>query len=379
MQPWRSCACTWPFGAAVISVSVLVALTHLQSTPSFPSPFDYFQQSNQSLDDDLLVGLDLNDQFPPNLNGSVTYRGAPWKPEIGRWLAGCGSSSFPVEIVEVLGGKNCQNNCSGQGVCNQDLGQCRCFHGYAGKACEVALQLECNEPASKDQPFGEWVISICPGQCDKTRAMCFCGEGTKYPNRPLAESCGFQTISPAKTRDPKSTDWTKVDFDNIFSANASKPGWCNVDPHDAYASKFKIKENCDCPYDGTLGPLCEIPTMCSCLNQCSGHGHCRGGFCQCDSGYYGIDCSIPTAASYLLKGPAWLRPSIMELPNNSSPNVKMVVMKKHPLIYVYDLPPEFNSHLLEGRHYKNECVNRIYSGDNRTYWTEQLYGAQVLF
>lgn len=22
--------------------------------------------------------------------------------------------------------------------------------------------------------------------------MCFCGEGTKYPNRPAAETCGFQ-------------------------------------------------------------------------------------------------------------------------------------------------------------------------------------------
>lgn len=64
----------------------------------------------------------------------------------------------------------------------------------AGKACEVALQLECNKPASNDWPFGEWMVSICPAHCDKTRAMCFCGEGTKYPNRPVAEYCGFQTM-----------------------------------------------------------------------------------------------------------------------------------------------------------------------------------------
>lgn len=95
------------------------------------------------------------------------------------------------------------------------------------------------------------------------------------------------------------------------------------------------------------------------------------------SGYYGIDCSIPTA-SVLQKWPAWLRPSIAEVAHNS-PNVEIVVTKKRPLIYVYDLPPEFNSHLLEGRHYRMECVNRIYSGDNKTIWTEHLYGAQVLF
>ncbi|KAF3328054.1 glucuronosyltransferase [Carex littledalei] len=377
MQSWRSCVCSWPFRAAVISLAVSIALIHLFLTPLFPSPLDFFQQSNSNplLDANSSVVSTLKAQFQSNIDGSVTYRGAPWKPDIGRWLAGCSSNSTPVDIVEVLGGKKCKNNCSGQGICNQDLGVCRCFHGYAGKSCEVVLQLECNQPASKDHPFGEWLVSICPAHCDKTRAMCFCGNGTKYPNRPVAEYCGFQTIPPAKPGDPELTDWTKVDFENVFSSNASNPGWCNIDPRDAYSSKLKIKENCHCKYDCTWGRVCEIPTICSCLNQCSGHGHCRGGFCQCDSGYYGIDCSIPTA-SVLQKWPAWLRPSIVELPHNS-PNVKTAVRKKRPLIYVYDLPPEFNSHLLEGRHYRMECVNRIYSGDNKTIWTEHLYGAQM--
>ena len=62
----------------------------------------------------------------------------------------------------------------------------------AGEGCSERLQLKCNYPALPDMPHGRWVVSICPGQCDTTRAMCFCGEGTKYPNRPLAEACGFQ-------------------------------------------------------------------------------------------------------------------------------------------------------------------------------------------
>lgn len=61
-----------------------------------------------------------------------------------------------------------------------------------GDGCTEQLQLECNYEGLPDQPFGRWVVSICPANCDKTRAMCFCGEGTKYPNRPLAETCGFQ-------------------------------------------------------------------------------------------------------------------------------------------------------------------------------------------
>ena len=61
-----------------------------------------------------------------------------------------------------------------------------------GEGCSERLQLGCNLPQSPEQPYGRWVVSICPAYCDTTRAMCFCGEGTKYPNRPVAEACGFQ-------------------------------------------------------------------------------------------------------------------------------------------------------------------------------------------
>lgn len=48
---------------------------------------------------------------------------------------------------------------------------------------------------------------------------------------------------------------------------------------------------------------------------------------------------------------SWLQPP-MNLPDlknisSSSINVKVVAKKKRPLIYVYDLPAEFDSHLLE--------------------------------
>jgi hypothetical protein len=74
-------------------------------------------------------------------------------------------------------------------------------------------------------------------------------------------------------------------------------------------------------------------------------------FFQCDSGYFGIDCSVPSAYSLAYDWPLWLRPPV----NSSDPknlshipiNVSAVVQKKRPLIYVYDLPAEFDSHLLE--------------------------------
>ncbi|CAI9100042.1 OLC1v1036962C3 [Oldenlandia corymbosa var. corymbosa] len=325
--------------------------------------------------------VNLTLQYPPDSRNAVFYRGAPWKSEIGRWLSGCDANAAAVEVVEEIGGKSCKNDCSGQGICNHGFGHCSCFHGFDGEDCSERLQLSCNYTGSAENPYGRWVVSICSAHCDTTRAMCFCGEGTKYPNRPVAEACGFQINPPSEPGGPKLADWTKAD-DDLFTTNASRRGWCNVDPQDAYDGKVLFKEECDCKYDGLWGRFCEVPVQSVCINQCTGHGYCRGGFCQCEKGWYGMDCSIPSVSSPVTEWPKWLRPAQIQIPDNTNQSGKIshlnaAVRKKRPLIYVYDLPPEFNSLLLEGRHYKLECVNRIYDHRNATIWTEQLYGAQM--
>ncbi|PQP99077.1 uncharacterized protein Pyn_37799 [Prunus yedoensis var. nudiflora] len=397
IQKWKR---SWSQIATIASIVALASIilgsiVHLFWFPLVPS-FNYFSQAQNScvpingsaeavidnVKGNFKPPIDLDRQFPSDLHKAVVFRGAPWKAEIGRWLSGCDPISDEVNINEVIGGSGCKNDCSGQGVCNRELGQCRCFHGYSGEGCSERLQLECNYPGSPDQPYGRWVVSICSAHCDTTRAMCFCGEGTKYPNRPVAEACGFQVQLPSEPGAPKLTDWAKADLDNVFTTNGSKPGWCNVDPAEVYAHKVQFKEECDCKYDCFWGRFCEVPVLCTCINQCSGHGHCRGGFCQCDNGWYGIDCSIPSVASSVREWPQWLRPAQVDVPDSSHlpgkvVNFNAVVKKKRPLIYVYDLPPDFNSLLLEGRHFRLECVNRIYDGKNSTLWTDQLYGAQV--
>lgn len=73
---------------------------------------------------------------------------------------------------------------------------------------------------------------------------------------------------------------------------------------------------------------------------------------QCNSGWYGVDCSIPSVESSVGDWPLWLRPAQVDVPDNLQSdgkvvNLNAVVKKKRPLIYVYDLPPTFNSLLLE--------------------------------
>ncbi|MCO5614912.1 hypothetical protein L7F22_069197 [Adiantum nelumboides] len=109
-------------------------------------------------------------------------------------------------------------------------------------------------------------------------------------------------------------------------------------------------------------------------------------FLQCKPGWYGIDCSLPSSVVNRTEWPKWL--AAEETPpkegmvssavsNSFLQSSSVGVQKKHPLIYIYDLPPEFNSHLLEGRHWKHHCVNRVYDWENATVWTPQLYGAEI--
>ncbi|XP_031488186.1 uncharacterized protein LOC116256114 isoform X1 [Nymphaea colorata] len=390
MTIFNKWSCSWSLTATIVSLVLLFSIVHIFFFPFVPSSLDYIgfrQIQSQCTPNNTSIMGKLNatfdsisvDRFMVDAHGAVTYRNAPWKAAIGKWLLGCDPVTEAIEINENIRGKSCTNGCSGQGVCNQHLGRCRCFHGFGGDGCSERLHFGCNYESSSELPFGRWVVSICPAHCDTTRAMCFCGAGTRYPNRPVAEACGFQFNTYEEHGLPKVINWSRPDFENIFTNDSTRHGWCNVVPEDAYASRVKFKQECDCKYDCTVGRFCEIPTTCSCINQCSGHGHCRGGFCECHGGWYGIDCSTPSVSSAMQNWPLWLRPATVLVPDREhlDVNVKAMVKKKRPLIYVYDLPPEYNSHLLEGRHFKFQCMNRIYDGKNGTIWTEQLYGSQV--
>ncbi|RWW01347.1 hypothetical protein BHE74_00030930 [Ensete ventricosum] len=104
----------WSLVLAIGLLLILASAIHVFLSPLFPSSLDFFgaRQSsascapfNASSDhgrterwDDVEWGA----RFPADSHGAVTYRGAPWKAEIGRWLSGCGSALATVQVVEVL-------------------------------------------------------------------------------------------------------------------------------------------------------------------------------------------------------------------------------------------------------------------------------------
>lgn len=109
MKNWR---CSWSLAATIASVLVLVSVVHLFLFPFTPS-FDYFKlASNSCVSTNASVELinshgwdepviDLKNRFPGDLHGSVPYKGAPWKAEIGQWLAGCHSITKEINVSEV--------------------------------------------------------------------------------------------------------------------------------------------------------------------------------------------------------------------------------------------------------------------------------------
>ncbi|CAM6123952.1 unnamed protein product [Calypogeia fissa] len=321
---------------------------------------------------------------PPPLPPSGTFKriDVPWLPKVSTLRSKCVSTS-PIRVLEHLANKSCPRNCSGNGVCNYDVAKCRCFHGYTGAACDLDKDFECNlNPNNGVEPergFGLSISSICSATCDKRKGFCYCGEGTDFPDRPVAEQCGFpQILGTVYT-----FDWTVQDPDT-FTRNTSRPGWCNVNPYLYYKGKTQKKKHCYCTYDGLTGEFCQYHTQSTCVNQCSGNGFCRNGFCACEEGWYGIDCSIPSVKTSMISWPSWL--SSDGGPNSHQPSDvgyhesnNIYVERRRPLIYVYDLPAKFNSHLLEGRNYKYHCVNRLYDVSNWTYWSDDLYGAEIAF
>ena len=131
--------------------------------------------------------------------------------------------------------------------------------------------------------------------------------------------------------------------DDILGAGSS---WC-----EASAPSVATKR-CPCLYDGLHGDLCEKRHEAFCLNQCSGHGQCdeNGGFCHCDEGYFGVDCSMTTGADGRVR-----------LHSRHA----AVLAPRTPSIYVYELW-DHTSLILQYRAYRGYCAHRFFDEGNGT-------------
>ncbi|GLC34055.1 hypothetical protein PLESTB_000832400 [Pleodorina starrii] len=320
----------------------------------------------------------------------------------GTW---CGDflrqEAVPTRAVP-RGDKDCPNGCSGWGNCNHDTGLCDCPAGRGGPDCGQEVKRPCasghrdkrfpnnTQPVSSIGPdkldlnvtAEGWTASRCFGYCYDDLAACFCGEGAfrHIPapagsppwtpplqwGRPLSDGC-----QPNKDAvgNPSFCHGSGTTYDEIYGPE----GWCNKkDSGKQCGCLMEIAEPCDFSQ----------PMETSCVNQCGGHGECFFGFCRCHPGWYGADCSRKRAGLDMEPGlhetgsRPWLTRLVATppaaLPQPPAPT------RPRPLIYVYDIPAEYTSRMLQYRVAANTCIYRRFVERNHTGFTGFTYSIEML-
>ncbi|CAI5461545.1 unnamed protein product [Closterium sp. Yama58-4] len=427
----------------------------------------------------------------------VTWRGAPWRFDVGDWLSSCNGESGVIKTVEEVYGNKCMQDCNGVGTCHYDTGRCRCRIGYTGADCSHMDAHPCSSPPTSSPGVVAGSLWACAGECDLHSGLCFCGAASLFPLRPVPDPCGFAhdlsawacagdcvlhsglcfcgsgSLFPLRPiPDPcgfahdlaAAVDRTRKDTEALYANTTHYPGWCNTRPEAVGVGMggsmamggAEPRARCTCDYDGAVGAFCHVPVAAFCVNQCSGHGMCIRGHCQCNEGWFSVDCSVPSQATFAdPQLPAWLQPFDQakssggkgDYDEREAPVVdhslsgynerrwlkrrqdeeeegegegeaeedaegggydgegaagtgrnaaggragaagaggatggaggRNEVVKRRPLIYIYDLPPQFNSHLLQGRRGKKECVPRLYDRLNRTaFLPDHIHGMEI--
>ena len=140
-------------------------------------------------------------------------------------------------------------------------------------------------------------------------------------------------------------------------------GWCKASSD---TSPRKLGLQCSGCYEGRTGLYCEQPKQSFCLRDCSARGRCDSGFCWCDKGWFGVDCSQAVHTPH--GAPAMQAQQRLPSPAAASPL----------RIYVYDMPSEFTTLNLQWRNGPTMGNHRAFSGDNRSYFAHgSLYAMET--
>ncbi|GFR52399.1 hypothetical protein Agub_g14911 [Astrephomene gubernaculifera] len=318
----------------------------------------------------------------------------------GTW---CGpySRQTPISTRPVpRGSKECPNKCSGWGNCNYDSGKCECPAGRGGPDCGQEVKRPCSNryrhphehdvdhavghigPDKHDlNPFAPgWLASRCYGYCVDDLALCVCGHESKYRHipappgsppwtppvqwgRPTVDGCMIGTH-----KDGRRLDWglSYLKYEDVYGPD----GWCN---------KEDPTHHCGCVWDGNAWP-CDGSRRYEafCVNQCTGHGDCHMGYCRCHPGWYGLDCSRKQAGAELEEGrlgEPWLQ-EVVVVPPASLPTPPTPT-RPRPLIYVYDMPTEYTSKMLQYRLGVDSCLWRRYTEQNTSLLLSTTYAVEI--
>ncbi|RMZ55166.1 hypothetical protein APUTEX25_005444 [Auxenochlorella protothecoides] len=316
-------------------------------------------------------------------------------------LMGSGCQAFaqqqPMPAVSPLKGTmSCLRDCNHAGKCVAFKGFCQCPAGWTGEGCLTRERRPCThetrqwgftrldpkvnltefrvEEGTEYHPIAGGRSSLCAGTCDDDISLCYCPSDTKYgrippgehslpgappirKGRPMGQWC-----QPKQDKEGFPIRWGTVDYDFLFN---DKTGWCNAE-HPA--------GRCDCYQDGISGATCETIYEHTCVNQCNGHGECYIGYCQCHKGWFGHDCAYRMEGVEDSPGLEVERPWIADMvytPATHEPAANATRLR--PLIWVYEMPEEYASRMLQYRVDGGFCNHRQFTGGNVTDFKDHNY------
>ena len=320
--------------------------------------------------------------------------------------------------------KPCRNGCAGAGRCDHTTGLCRCPAGWTGDACDVEMPRYCTDwydetgkapkkgPKIDDSDEWEnsrgWTLSRCDARCDDQAGTCFCPEDSAYPDRQVSHLCQMST-HPVTGKPHPSSEYRqgKVPAEWVLmKSNGTHVGWCEADPAEVMSGRIKLLVNCQCLLDGSLGMLCHEETPHVCPNQCWGRGTCHVGFCKCEDGWTGPDCSLeipeehrerltsavrePAELSRFLSdvgpqvraaGPTamtFARVAANPLVEYKDKRTSLRDGGARPLVYVYDMDAQFVENLLQWRLNGNNCVYRKFGPSGAPVFTSDTYQVESM-
>mmetsp|Transcript_55789 Transcript_55789/g.103208 ORF Transcript_55789/g.103208 Transcript_55789/m.103208 type:complete len:1153 (+) Transcript_55789:85-3543(+) len=176
-------------------------------------------------------------------------------------------SGYSGDVCEVagcptsLGGKEC----SGNGMCMN--GQCTCINGFEGQDCSVPKAAPAGNTGTTLQVCGADGGCSGHGSCEKGACRCWPGFG--------GDLCEVASC-------PKDCSGNGLCMNGLCTCNVGFEGQdcSNVIGLDATEAAM------------AAGGL-PVPLNGMCANECSQHGQCTNGVCDCWANYTGTDCSMP--------------------------------------------------------------------------------------
>ena len=477
---YGSTCCLLVFGTAALCLCLLTPLEHRVhlttsvSAPHAPAALSYSpppppllakalsQQHQQSRQPMLQVAPQRQQHavefLEPQPQGGA--RATPW----GGGGGGGGGAAAVAHVVysrqpyrrptEGTAGST-GSECYGHGVYSPWLHECRCTAGWDGRFCERRLQRKCN--AELDPRGRTNRDSLCAGNCDDDRGLCYCaGLATPF-QRPLPHYCAPWAHTSTKLPDgrpaypiegpawsdgaplqgwvmanlhyerptkemPWIGEWARYylkPFEGLYGNLPGNPpipkrrhwptfdekrhvGYCEAAaPQHLKKETRRLLLDCAGCYEGRTGRFCELPKRMYCLRDCHGRGECDSGFCWCQPGWHGVDCSL--SSTLLLPGTAaasgttaapppseekdekeaadnrrtegttqWLPPSAEPAASGIATPLQVSqglvgLSSASPLrIYVYDMPAPYTTRLLQYRPSGTIGEHRAYEGNNRS-------------